>query len=77
MRAPDPLVPGARESRRMGTLKPLLRIDGITFLERIADELTKAGVNGINIIVGYQAEKIERESSVDAQYIKNEDYKAG
>jgi molybdenum cofactor cytidylyltransferase len=39
-----PIVLAAGESRRMGEPKPLLRLDGGTFLERILSQLAQAGL---------------------------------
>jgi CTP:molybdopterin cytidylyltransferase MocA len=71
------LVLAAGESSRMGRLKPLIKIDGLTFLQRIVNELRAAGIDNINIVVGFAADRIQKESGVDVDFVENINYKFG
>jgi len=72
------IILAAGESRRMGQLKPLITINGKTFLLHIVDELTRAGITKIYVVVGYRAEIIIRESKLTgAEFIINEKYQQG
>ena len=53
----DGILLAAGESSRMGYPKPLLKIDGVTFIERIAASMLEA-VPRILIVLGAHAERI-------------------
>lgn len=62
----------------MGQLKPLIRIAGKSFLERIFIQLSNAGIQDIVVVVGYQAERIIAETpGVSARFVIHRDYAAG
>ena len=53
----DGILLAAGESRRMGYPKPLLKIDGVSFIERIATSML-AAVPRLVIVLGAHAERI-------------------
>lgn len=72
------IVLAAGESRRMGQLKQLIKIQGKTFLQHITDQILNAGINKIFIVTGFAAEKIKEESGVtSAQFVINKNYSNG
>lgn len=73
----EAIILAAGESRRMGQLKPLLKINELTFLQKIHKELIKEDIQDVHIVLGYQAEKIKRECGIEADFIINENYKNG
>ena len=52
------LILAAGNSSRMGTLKPLLPLDGETVLERVIDIFHAAGVGEVVVVVGHAADRI-------------------
>ncbi|MBN1478661.1 nucleotidyltransferase family protein [candidate division KSB1 bacterium] len=73
----EAIILAAGESRRMGQLKPLMKIGDQTFLAKIAGEVKKAGIQRTHIVVGFKAEKIAKNACVDAFYIHNKHYENG
>lgn len=73
----EAIILAAGESRRMGQLKPLIKINGLTFLQRITNEIRSSGITTISIVVGFQAEKIKNESGAIGQFVINENYPNG
>ncbi len=72
------VILAAGESRRMGQLKPLVKINGKTFLHHIAVQIRKGGIEKIMVVVGFQAERIIRESGLDfVHFVVNENYQNG
>ncbi|MBN1561595.1 nucleotidyltransferase family protein [candidate division KSB1 bacterium] len=71
------IILAAGESRRMGRLKPLLRIGDKTALGHIVEQLQNAAIDTIHIVVGYEAERIIRESGVAGHFVVNERYPLG
>ncbi len=72
------IILAAGESRRMGTLKPLLRIGNKNFLQHIVGELNNAGISRIYIVVGHQAERVIAQSGVsNAVFVLNDNYQSG
>jgi len=47
------IILAAGESRRMGELKPLIKINAKTFLQHIAGQIRKAEIEKIAVIAGY------------------------
>jgi len=72
------IILSAGESRRMGTLKPLLRIGNKNFLQHIVGELNRAGIAQIYIVVGHQAQRVIAECGVrNAIFVVNDNYQRG
>ena len=53
------IVLSAGLSTRMGLFKPLLPLAGKSLLERVINEVRKAGIENIVVVTGYQCEKLE------------------
>jgi molybdenum cofactor cytidylyltransferase len=72
------IILAAGESRRMGQLKPLLKIKEKTFLQHISEQVQKAGIDRIFVITGFEAEKVKKESGVGAvHFLTNHEYSNG
>jgi molybdenum cofactor cytidylyltransferase len=72
------LILAAGESSRMGTPKATLAYRGRTFLEAIAQTLGEAGIERIVVVLGHQAEEIQRQIELEpAQVVINADYRSG
>ena len=72
------IILAAGESRRMGTLKPLITINGKTFLKHIVDQLVDAHIEHIQIVLGYKADHIQKSVQLDnVEFVKNEHYSYG
>ncbi len=54
------VVPAAGLSSRMGTFKPLLRLDNISLIEHTVKNLEIAGVDEIIVVTGFQKEAVIR-----------------
>lgn len=52
------VILAAGYSSRMGDLKPILKVDGKTVLERITDTFKYGGITDIYVVLGYSADKI-------------------
>lgn len=72
------LILAAGESSRMGTPKATLTYRGRTFLELIVQTLQEGGLERIVVVLGHQAEEIQRQVKIEAaQVILNPDYRSG
>jgi molybdenum cofactor cytidylyltransferase len=72
------LILAAGESSRMGTPKATLAYRGRTFLERIVQTLREGGLERIVVVLGHQAEDIQRQIKIEAaQVVINPDYRSG
>ncbi|HEY7065956.1 MAG TPA: nucleotidyltransferase family protein [Chloroflexota bacterium] len=68
----------AGQSRRMGFPKALLPIAGHTFVEHVIAALTAAPIAAIYLVVGADAERIQREADVRlAHVVVNEQWELG
>jgi molybdenum cofactor cytidylyltransferase len=72
------LILAAGESTRMGTPKATLTYRGRTFLERILQTLGEAEIGRSVVVLGHQAEEIQRRIEIEAaQVVINPDYRSG
>jgi molybdenum cofactor cytidylyltransferase len=72
------LILAAGESSRMGTPKATLTYRGMTFLELIVRTLREGGFERIVVVLGHQAEDIQRQAEIEpAQVVINPDYRSG
>jgi molybdenum cofactor cytidylyltransferase len=72
------LILAAGESSRMGTPKATLAYRGHTFLELIVQTLREGGLERIVVVLGHQAEDIQRQVKLEAaQVVINPDYRSG
>jgi molybdenum cofactor cytidylyltransferase len=72
------VVLAAGMSRRMGTPKQLLRIDGETILERTLKNVRASAAGEIVLVLGHAADSVEKEISTDREKIvHNQDYQQG
>jgi molybdenum cofactor cytidylyltransferase len=72
------LILAAGESSRMGTPKATLTYRGRTFVEWILQTLQEAGLERIVVVLGHQAEDIQRQVKIEAaQVVINPDYRSG
>jgi len=72
------LILAAGESSRMGTPKATLAYRGRTFLERIVQALREGGLERLVVVLGHQAEDIQRQIKIEtAQVVINPDYRSG
>ena len=72
------LILAAGDSSRMGTPKATLSYRGCTFLELIVRTLREGGLERIVVVLGHQAEDIQRQIKVEpAQVVINPDYRSG
>ena len=72
------VVLAAGMSRRMGTPKQLLRIDGERILERTLKSVRASAVDEIVLVLGYAADRVEKEISTDrVKIVHNQDYQQG
>jgi len=72
------LILAAGESSRMGTPKATLTYRGRTFLERIVQALREGGLERLVVVLGHQAEDIQRQIKIEtAQVVINPDYRSG
>ncbi|MDA0840416.1 MAG: nucleotidyltransferase family protein [Planctomycetota bacterium] len=72
------VILAAGESSRMGKLKPLLPFGESTILETVIDQIGKAGIDEIFVVVGHEGKRIQETiSSKVAGTIPNEDYRSG
>jgi len=73
-----PIILAAGESSRMGKLKPLLEIEGVTFLQRLIRILKFSKADDIVVVLGNRAEEIQKQTDLsECKVIINEDYKKG
>ena len=73
------VVLAAGEARRMGShLKPLLPLQGSTFLEVIVHTMKKAGADECLVVLGYEHENVRASMELpEARFLVNEDWKSG
>ncbi len=72
------IILSAGESRRMGTLKPLLPFGEKTVIETVLDNFLKVNLYEIIVVLGYQASRIiEIISRYSVKIVTNEIYKDG
>jgi molybdenum cofactor cytidylyltransferase len=72
------LILAAGESSRMGTPKAMLTYRGRTFLERIVETLREGELERMVVVLGHQAEEIQRQVKIEAaQVVINPDYRSG
>jgi molybdenum cofactor cytidylyltransferase len=71
-------VLAAGESRRMGSPKPLLPIDGSFFLEKIVAALGRTRIAAIVVVLGHRAEEIRpRIAHLPVRVVVNDRYREG
>jgi molybdenum cofactor cytidylyltransferase len=72
------IVLAAGMSRRMGTPKQLLRLDGKPLLERTLESVRKSRVSEIILVLGFAADKVKEQISLaQLKIIENPDYEQG
>ncbi|HTH96045.1 MAG TPA: molybdopterin-binding/glycosyltransferase family 2 protein [Stellaceae bacterium] len=72
------VVLAAGKSSRMGESKPLIEVDGISFVERTVDAAIEAGAAPIVVVVGNDGEKIARRlDGRDVLIVENPDFAQG
>ena len=72
------MVLAAGMSRRMGTPKQLLRIEGKTVLELTLGNVRASQVDEIVLVLGFAAEAVEKETPTsDVNVVRNADYEQG
>ncbi len=72
------VVLAAGMSRRMGTPKQLLRMDGKTILERTLESVRASNVGEIVLVLGHAAGSIEKAISTDRmKVVHNQDFQQG
>ncbi len=77
------VVLAAGMSRRMGTPKQLLRMDGKTILERTLENVRKSAVDEIILVLGFAADTVEKEISAGGmstqgiKVVRNDAYQQG
>ena len=72
------LILAAGESTRMGTPKATLAFRGRTFLEWIVATLREGGLERIFVVLGHQAENIQRQVTIElAHVVINPEYRSG
>jgi molybdenum cofactor cytidylyltransferase len=72
------VVLAAGESRRMGSPKQLLRIDGITLVRRAAETALASRCRAVYVVVGAAAEDVRRElSELSLEVVDNPDWEKG
>ena len=73
----EAIILAAGESKRMGCLKPLLRIGEKTALAIIVEALKEAGISHTHTVVGHKSEKVIARANTDTFFVLNENYKNG
>lgn len=72
------VVLAAGMSRRMGTPKQLLRIDGKTLLEKTLENVRRSAVDEIVLVLGFAADAVGKEiSTQDIKVVRNDGYEQG
>lgn len=72
------IILAAGESRRMGTPKALLELEGRTFLEVIYHRMRRAGIPRVLAVVGAGRERIQEQvRTAGLEWVVNEDYGRG
>lgn len=74
----EAIVLAAGKGERLGTIKPLVLIDGEPALTRIIRTLKGTGIERITIVLGYEAETIQRQVDLtDCHVVVNPRYENG
>ena len=74
----EAIVLAAGKGERMGTVKPLVEIDGAPALARVVATLHRAGIERILVVLGYAAKTIEREVDLsNERVVLNFNYESG
>ena len=69
------IVAAAGLSRRMKQLKQLMKLNDISFTERIVRNFQQAGVRDVMMITGYKSDELEDQlRGLGVIFLKNEDY---
>lgn len=73
------VVLAAGRGRRVGGPKALLRVGGVTFLERAAALLARPGVAPLIVVLGHEASRVRAEAALpaDSIVVVNEAYDEG
>ncbi len=72
------LILAAGKSERMGKLKPLLPLDGETFISRIIRNIQSSGLSNWLVVLGHRHEEILSQSELPADHtIINPEYELG
>jgi molybdenum cofactor cytidylyltransferase len=72
------IVLAAGESRRMGTLKPLLPFGGSTVIETVVGSLLRCPLHEVLVVLGHRAEEIARPlAAYRVRMVMNPDYLTG
>jgi molybdenum cofactor cytidylyltransferase len=72
------VILAAGESRRMGSPKQLLRIDGISLVRRATETALASRCQGVYVVVGASAETVRREvSDLSLEVVDNRDWEEG
>jgi CTP:molybdopterin cytidylyltransferase MocA len=73
------VILAAGEARRMGDrLKPLLPLEGSTFLEVMVQRMSEAGAEECLIVTGYAHSRIADEMEIpNARFLVNDDWRTG
>lgn len=72
------IVLAAGESSRMGSPKPLLKINDETFVDRIVATLKAAGIKEIVLVLGHNADLIKAGAKLQGvEIVINQDYRKG
>ncbi|MEQ9424279.1 MAG: nucleotidyltransferase family protein [Cyclobacteriaceae bacterium] len=77
MKAISALILAAGESKRFGSPKQLLEIDGRTLLNRVISVVNEADVHDVTVVLGAHAELIIPTISNEASILQNPHWKEG
>jgi len=74
----EAIVLAAGKGERMGTIKPLVEIDGQPALARVIRTLREARIERVIVILGYRAEEIEKKIGLSGCVVtRNTNYESG
>ncbi len=69
------IVAAAGLSRRMKQFKQLMKLDDISFAERVVRSFQQAGIRDVMMITGYKSEELESQlHGLGVIFLKNDDY---
>lgn len=72
------VILAAGESKRMGTPKPLIEMEGETFLQRLIRILESSKADDIVVVLGNKSEEIRKQTDLSrCKVVINKDYKKG
>ncbi len=77
------VILAAGEGRRMGEVKPLVKLLGLSLLERTILSFNEAGIRKFYVVVGYRKEEVKkhveeiRKRGIDVETIDNDNWKKG